>query len=93
MCSVLPLPRCRRRHGALTGPHGHIVEKQETFDFVLTLKLQSAYMLDVHSLKYEAHGKFGKRNRCLRVPQCVSGNSLCHAMYTHTHTPLTFAPA
>ena len=50
-------------------------------------------MLDVHSLKYEAHGKFGKRNRCLRVPQCVSGNSLCHAMYTHTHTSLTFAPA
>ena len=39
MCSVLPLPRCRRRHGALTGPHGHIVEKQETFDFVLTLNI------------------------------------------------------
>ena len=41
-------------------------------------------MLDVHSLKYEAHGKFGKRDRCLRVPQCLSGNSLCHTMYTHT---------
>ena len=39
MCSVLPLPRCRRRHGAFTGPHGHIVEKQETFDFILTLNI------------------------------------------------------
>ena len=47
-------------------------------------------MLDVHSLKYEAHGKFGKRDRCLRVPQCVSGNSLWHAMCTHTS--LAFAP-
>ena len=49
-----------------------------------------AYMLDVHSLKYEAHGKFGKRDRCLRVPQYVSGNSLCNTMYTHTS--LAFAP-
>ena len=47
-------------------------------------------MLDVHSLKYEAHGKFGKRDRCLRVPQYVSGNSLCNTMYTHTS--LAFAP-
>ena len=53
-------------------------------------KLQLAYMSDVHSLKYEAHGKFGKRDRCLKVPECVSGNSLCHAMYTHAS--LTFAP-